>query len=222
MSEQTTKRRAGRPKKPAPVEPTSSNASLQFRVPEKKETGDSLYRVTKGGGVAFMLPQKAVTVFDEATKNVRSIRYCPAEPSIYVDEQSDSPKREAIIFYDKMLAVPKTKPNLQQFLDAHPMNKANGGSAFYKVDALKSSKQNVEKEFQVADAVTAVRDKSINELLPVAIYHNLKIDRDFTEVRYDLLQIAKKNPSSFMESFDKPSVRTEDPFSVSINLTKVS
>jgi|DEB0MinimDraft_6_1074348.scaffolds.fasta_scaffold01359_3 hypothetical protein len=215
MAEQAT-RRAGRPKKAAPAvgfateapEPTPQpKKSLEFKVPKKKEAADVVYRIIKGGGVAFMLPQKELTVFDESTQNVRSIRYCPSEPSIYVDEQSENPRKEAVIFYDKLLAVPRTKPNLQAFLDAHPMNKANGGGTFYRVDKTQESKVSVDKEFAIADAITAVRDKSINELLPVAIYHNLKIDREFSEVRYDLLQIAKKNPTAFMESFDKPSVR---------------
>ena len=210
MAEQAT-RRVGRPKKaetassqPAPKE---QKKSLEFKVRKPKEERDSVYRIKKGGGVAFMLGQAAVTVFDEETKRVRSIRYCPAEPSIYVDEQSENPRKEAIIFYDKMLAVPRTKPNLQAFLDAHPSNIANGGGVFYRVDKVKDSKESVEKEFAVAEAVTAVRDKSINQLLPVAIYYDLKIDREFSEVRYDLLQIAKNNPTAFMEAFDKPSVR---------------
>lgn len=210
MAEQAT-RRAGRPKKAAPAPSQAPVAdtkkSLEFKLPKPKEQTDAVYRIKKGGGVAFMLGQAAVTVFDEETQKVRSIRYCPAEPSIYVDEQSENPRKEAIIFYDKMLAVPRTKPNLQAFLDAHPSNQANGGAVFYRVDKVKDSKQNVEQEFAIADAVTAVRDRSINELLPVAIYHNLKIDREFSEVRYDLLQIAKKNPTAFMESFDKPAVR---------------
>ena len=51
-----------------------------------------------------------------------------------------------------------------------------------------------------------VRDKDINELLPVAMYFNVNINKPVSEIRYDLLQIAKRKPSEFIESFDSPQV----------------
>jgi len=213
MSEQ--KRRApGRPKKTqetAVVEPVMEapkKKELQFKKPEVKKAENSVFRIVRGGGIAYMLPQSSMTIYDEEKNTVRSIRYCPNEPSIYVDEQSDNARKEPVIFYDKMLMVPKTKPNLLAFLEAHPSNRANGGSVFEKIDNKKKSQDNIEKEFAVADAVRMVRDKSMNELLPVAIYNNLNINRDFSEVRYDLLRIAKNDPTGFIQSFDKPEVRT--------------
>ena len=96
MAEQAT-RRVGRPKKAATASsqpaPKEKKKSLEFKIPKPKEQRDAVYRIKKGGGVAFMLGQSAVTVFDEETKSVRSIRYCPAEPSIYVDEQSENPRK---------------------------------------------------------------------------------------------------------------------------------
>lgn len=213
MSEQ--KRRApGRPKKTqetAVVEPVMEapkKKELEFKRPKVDKPKDSVFRILRGGGIAFMLPQSAMTVYDEEKNTVRSIRYCPSEPSIYVDEQSENARKEPVIFYDKLLAVPRTKPNLLAFLEAHPNNVANGGSVFEKIDNKKKSQENIQKEFAVADAVRMVRDKSMNELLPVAIYNSLNINRDFSEVRYDLLRIAKNDPTSFIESFDKPEVRT--------------
>jgi hypothetical protein len=186
----------------------SKKTTIQFKQPKVEAPKDSVYRIKKGGGVAYMLPTKAVTVFDEESGNVRSIRYCPAEPSIYVDEQSENPRAEPVIFYDKLLVVPKTKPNLINYLDNHPQNSKNGGYVFEKVDSKKSSSEGAAKEFLVSDAVQMVKNKSINELLPVAIYYGLNVSRDFSEVRYELLLRAKENPSAFIESFDNPSVRT--------------
>lgn len=219
MSEQ--KRRApGRPKKTqetfvaeapaqeAPAQAAPTKKTLEFKQPKINQPQNAVFRIIRGGGIAYMLPQSAMTVYDEEKNTVRSIRYCPNEPSIYVDEQSDNARKEAVIFYDKMLAVPKTKPNLLAFLEAHPNNVANGGTVFEKVDNKKKSQNDIAKEFAVADAVRMVRDKSMNELLPVAIYNSLNINRDFSEVRYDLLRIAKKDPAGFIQSFDKPEVRT--------------
>lgn len=213
MSEQ--KRRApGRPKKTqetAVVEPVMEapkKKELEFKRPKINEPKDSVFRIVRGGGIVLMLPQNAVTVYDEEKKTVRSIRYCPSEPSIYVDEQSENARKEAVIFRDKILAVPRTKPNLLAFLETHPANRANGGGLFEKIDNKKKSQDSIERDFAVADAVRMVRDKSMNELLPVAIYNSLNINRDFSEVRYDLLRIAKNDPAGFIQSFDKPEVRT--------------
>jgi len=210
---QQTRRAPGRPKKSqdnkVPEQSMESKkTTIQFKQPKFEAPKDSVYRIKKGGGVAYMLPTKSVTVFDEESGNVRSIRYCPAEPSIYVDEQSENPKAEPVIFYDKLLVVPKTKPNLINYLDNHPQNSKNGGYVFEKVDSKRSSSEGAEKEFLVSDAVQMVKNKSINELLPVAIYYGLNVSRDFSEVRYELLLRAKENPSAFIESFDNPSVRT--------------
>ena len=62
-----------------------------------------------------MLPQKGVTVYDPEKDTVREIRYCPNEPSIFVDEQSDNARREAVVFNDGRIFVPKDKPNLRAF-----------------------------------------------------------------------------------------------------------
>ena len=40
-----------------------------------------------------MLPQKGITVYDEEKDTIREMRYCPNEPSIWADEQSDNAKR---------------------------------------------------------------------------------------------------------------------------------
>ena len=60
-----------------------------------------------------MLPQKGVTVFDEENNTVREIRYCPNEPSIWVDEQSDNAIKESVAFREGKLFVPSRKAKPQ-------------------------------------------------------------------------------------------------------------
>ena len=79
------------------------------------------------GGIFFKLRSKNISIYDEKRKLVRQIRYCPGEPSIYVDEQSEISKIEHVVFENKIISVPYSKPNLQGFLDSHPDNRANGG-----------------------------------------------------------------------------------------------
>ena len=178
------------------------------RTPRRKEEARiaTEYEIIKGGGVVFMLPQKGVTVFDSENDTVREIRYCPNEPSIYVDEQSDNAIKESVAFREGKLFVPKEKPNLRKFMESHPMNTANGGHIFRKVDKKKDASDELEKEFKVSAAVAMVRDKDINDLLPIALYFNVNINKPSSEIRFNLLRIAKSKPQDFIESFDSPSV----------------
>jgi len=128
---QQVKRSPGRPKAQPVVEPT--NASPVAEKPkaatrkrsikrEEKLSRTTEYEIPKKAGVVYMLPQKGVTVYDEDKDTVREIRFCPNEPSIWVDEQSDNAIKESVAFREGRLFVPKEKPNLKKFMDLHPMN----------------------------------------------------------------------------------------------------
>ena len=135
MEEKATTRRAGRPKKTeAPAQKTSKTAQkaeVKKAPPIKrveKVDSNKEFEVLRNAGIALMLPQKGVTVYDETSDSVREIRYCPNEQSIFRDEQSDNARRESVAFRDGRLFVPKEKPNLRKFIEAHQQNQANGGS----------------------------------------------------------------------------------------------
>jgi hypothetical protein len=163
----------------------------------------------KGGGIWYKLKQNNITVFDNETGQVRQLRYAPNENSIWADEQSENIIREQIIFEAKNLVVPYTKPNLQKYLELHPDNKANGGSIFEIVDTAKSAETELESEFSMLEAVSMVRDKSIDELLPVAMYLGINTNQKNMEIKRELLKEAKANPKRFIEMFDNPVVRTK-------------
>jgi len=63
-------------------------------------------------------------------------------------------------------------------------------------------------EFLVHDAVALVREKSIDELIPVALSLGFDTNRTVKEIRYDLLWEAKARPRQFIEMFDNPIVKT--------------
>ena len=85
---QQKRRSPGRPKKVQAEEMQVTVAEAP--KPKKKSVikrKDNLstvveYEIQRGGGVAYMLPQKGVTVFDKENNTVREMRYCPNEPSI--------------------------------------------------------------------------------------------------------------------------------------------
>ena len=212
------KRRAGRPKKtvesvgdPAVAVMSNPVESVKKKLPSikrKEELNRNVeYEISKGGGIIFMLPQKGVTIYDSDMDTVREIRYCPNEPSVFVDAQSDNAVRESVIFRNGRLFVPREQPNLKAFLDLHPDNKANNGNLFNEVNKKKDAEHELEKEYLTSDAIALVRDSDIQELLPVAIFFKVNINSPVSEIRYNLLRIAKSKPKDFIESFDSPQVR---------------
>ena len=178
----------------------------KFIKRKEREEQNKEYEVVKGGGIVFMLPQKGVTVYDEKNNTVREIRYCPNEPSVWTDQQGDRAVRESVIFREGRLFVAKDKPNLREFMERHPGNVANGGNLFREVNKKKDAEEELKKEFLQTDAVAMVRDKDIQDLLPIALFFNINIDSSVSDIRYNLLRIAKKNPKAFIEAFDSPQV----------------
>lgn len=199
-----TKKAPGRPPKAQPAANLASKKTVFKR--EEKVQDHKEYEVIRGGGVVFMLPQKGVTVYDSEKDTVRELRYCPNEPSIWADEQGEKAVRQSVLFRDKRLFVAKNKPNLRAFMEAHPGNKANGGNIFREVDKKKSAETELKKEFALSDAVSKIRDTAIEDLLAVALYYNIDINTSSSDIRFNLLQIAKKKPAEFMGAFDSPQV----------------
>lgn len=189
----------------AASKPATTEFAIKQKLPKRQEV--FTYTIIKGGGLWYSLPQNGLTVFDEETNSVRQIRYCPNEPSIYVDEQSDNALREHVVFNNGMLAVRYNKPNLLAYLNAHPGNKANGGRIFQLVDNNKSAEQEVEQEFMQHEAISLVREKDISELLPVAMYLSINVDQETMAIKRELLRHAKGNPSAFIKMFDNPMVK---------------
>jgi hypothetical protein len=213
---QQTRRAPGRPKKAqtqeaAPVvvaEAPKPKAKKSVPIKQNiKEDTACVYEAIKHKGVAFMLMTKEVRVYDKDSDSIRIARYCPNENSIWKEEQSAISRVEPITFKNGFLTARADQPNLKKFLDIHPSNIQNGGTHFKKIDTRIDSEKEVEKEFKVFDAISLVKNSDLNELLAVALYFKVNIDRPVSEVKYDLLKIAKKSPGSFIKSFDDPAVK---------------
>lgn len=208
---QQTKRAPGRPKSTAakPAEEKAKAPSVEVKKPpiiRKEKTVENASFVAPKGGIMYMLKGTAL-VTDKETGQLRRMRYIPDDPSIWVDEQYPGAKAQPIVFRMKNLFVRKDQPNLLKFLELHPQNKANGGSAFYKVEETLNKEKEMQAEFSSHDAISLVRDTPIDDLLPIALYHGVNVDRPVSDIRYDLLQLAKKKPQELIESFDSPVVK---------------
>ena len=208
MEQKTAPAKRGR--KPSAQSP-AVNAGTSYKIKKKegkKEREVYIFLTKKKGGIYFTIPQTNITVFDEAKNEIRQIRYCPNENSIYADEQSSNAVREQIVFREGTLAVKKTQPNLIKYLTAHPENEANGGGLFYLKDEAKTAVDEVEAEFAVHEAVGLVRDKAIEDLYPVAMFLGINIEAETMSIKRELLNHAKSNPTKFIKMFDNPTVRT--------------
>lgn len=183
-----------------------------------------IYQLASGGGVWFKLSQNDITIYDREKDTVRAIRYCPNEPSIYVDEQSSNARRAHIIFVDKLLGVPPNQPNLQEYLDARPGNIKNGGSLFFEINNEKKTDTLLQDEFIIHDAISLIREKSIDDLIPVILYLGISLDQRNQEIRRELLVEAKSNPQAFIELFDNPLVkmRASITLATSNNILKIN
>lgn len=213
----TAKKSVGRPPKATPKAvttsapistPSTSTTKVKRNVVDESKK-DKIYTIQKGGGIWYKLKQSNITVFDNETGTVRQLRYSPNEMSVWADEQGENIIREQIMFRNKNILVPYTKPNLQRYLDLHPDNVANGGKVFNLVDTEKKASVELDKEFLSLDAVGLVRDKSIDELLPVAMYLGIDTSQKNLEIKRELLREAKSNPERFIEMFDNPVVKVK-------------
>lgn len=165
------------------------------------------YKLTKKNGLVFFLQSSGLNIYDKKAGYRREIRYAENERSIFAEEQGSFAVRKPIKFRDGELFVPQDMPNLKEFLDNHPDNVANGGHTFYRVDKTEEAKNEVEETFKAADAVIMVREKSLDELMPVILHYGIDTNRKAFEIKRDLLIEAKKNPNDFMKRFDSPLVK---------------
>ena len=200
----TTQVKRGRPRK-SDAEQTAQKKSFSVKQDLKQDLAKE-YIIKKGYGAVYMMQQRNITVYDKDSDTIRQIRYCPNEPSIFVDEQSENAVRQSIMFSNGRLFVRADQPNLRAFMEAHPSNKANGGGVYEEVNKQKEAQVDVDKDFAMAEAVMLVKEKPFEDLLSVAASLNFNVDRQASEIKHDLLMFAKKNPVSFVKMFDNPEV----------------
>jgi hypothetical protein len=166
-----------------------------------------VFSVATGGGIWMKLRQSNVVVFDEEKGYNRELRFCPAEKSIFKEEQSDTAIREQIVFVEGSLTVQHTNPSLLAYLRLHPDNTANGGSLFNEVNTEVDAAKELENEFALHDAIAVIKTSEIETLIPIALSYGISADMSSIEIKRALLQQAKANPASFMGLVDSPAVR---------------
>ena len=201
-----TRKKTEAPQAPTAKKPVAKKRAVKRNLPDENKL-PKLYETVGGrGGIFMKLKSDGINVYDDETGAVRQIRYCPGEQSIYVDEQSENAVKEHVVFRNKMLTVRYDQPNLIAFLEKHPENADNGGGVFQLVNKEIDVEKEVEKEFLITDAITMIKARPIDELVPVAMALNINTNQKDLQLKRALVQYAKKNPTKFMGMFDNPMV----------------
>ena len=174
-----------------------------------RESKACVYESIKNKGPAYMLMSRGIRIHDKETDKVRFANYSPSEPTIWKDEQLENSASAPVIFRNGYLTVPANDPALRFFMEIHPGNVVNGGKSFKIVDKKNDAAVEIKKEFAVHDAVSILKNAEMNDLLSVALYFKVNIDKKSSEIKFDLLKIAKKKPTEFINAFDDPMVKTK-------------
>ena len=182
-----------------------ARAAAAPKAEDATERKARVYSIPRGGGIISTIKSEAI-IYDAETNTNRQIRYCPNEASVFVDEQSSFAVRKHVVFEGGLLYVPAEEPTLQKFLELHPGNKSNGGGLFELVNTEHKAELDINTEFVLHDAIGMVRNKSIDELMPIAIYLGMDTNQKNAELKRELLMEAKARPKRFIELFDNPTV----------------
>jgi len=211
-----TKKRGGRPPKQEPATARKKSPIIRREIPDLAKQA-RLYECIDGSNFMRRLPTKNIQVYDEPSNSVRGIRYAPMEKSIYIDEQSEGALIEPLFFDKKYLTVPPTQPNLRAFMDTHPGNVKNGGNIFKLVQKDENVEVDVEEEFKVSDAISIIKNRPIDELLPVAMALNINTNQKDLSIKHALIKYAKNKPDDFMSTIDSPMVNARSTVAQSID-----
>ena len=163
--------------------------------------------------VTYMLKAEEV-IYDPETDSERTIRYIPGETSIYKEEQSrDSKLREPIVFYNGALTVDKSNPTLRKFLELSNRNKDNKHrkpsvkASFFKFSSERDAKKDIQKSRSEVEAMHLALTMDLDKLIGYAKILGINVNNSVDEIRYDMKNLAKQNPQSFIDGLNDP--RTE-------------
>jgi hypothetical protein len=208
-----TKKRGGRP----PQKTTKPSGTSFKRVIPNTDNAPKTYEVISGNNFILKISSKNVRAIDPETKKIRALRYCPQENSPWVDEQTNLAQVGQVLFDKKYLTVYPDQPNLSAFLDNHPDNKANGGILFQLMNKEETFEADIESEFKINDAISIIKSRPLDELLPVALALNINTNQKDLAVKHALIKIAKSNPDKFLGTIDSPMVNARSTVSQSLD-----
>jgi len=136
--------------------------------------------------------RSSLLYFDEERGEQRELRYATNQNSPFVDEQKGEIMLGHIIFEDGVLGIPKAKQNLQKLLSLYHPKK---GIVYDEWQPQVIAKDEIEDINLEIDALLAAKEMEIDQAEAV-----LRVEKgsEVSELRRDLLIMAKKNPKAFL------------------------
>ena len=150
--------------------------------------------------------------FDEEKGINRALRYSKNQKSVFEDEQDGTAILEPIVMEDGKITVIKNNPILQQFMDMHPDNIANGGTLFYEFDPQKVAEDRVRNLNLEVDALIAARLLDLDKMKSIARVHlESNVDKmTAAEIKHDILLFARNYPEDFLYAVEDPDIDVND------------
>lgn len=178
-------------------------------------------------------------IYDEETGTERNIRYLEGVSTIFEDEQehlSDFKKRQRpeIKFINGTLVVQSNRTSLVKFLLSSNMNAGNknkiaGTRAIYKVlDFEAQEEQAISAAEQRMSAMKLAMDAPVENMIPHAQYLGVSFknqygdDRGEKAIRVDYLNVADKNPETFIKTYNNPLVKIEYAIRKAVSLSLIN
>lgn len=160
-------------------------------------------------------------IYDRTTGKTRHIRYLKGETSIYVDEQRERDKEELqqalfasmIEFRQGVLIVSPMEALLMQYLRMTNRNSENPNrnpdrpAFFREVKPGVKEQKNLATEFDSSEAVYAVKNMKATDLTTYAKVLGINTDREIEEIKWDMVILAKKNPTTFLNGLKDKNLK---------------
>lgn len=171
------------------------------------EIKDRYYYLTDGRSpLRLTLGCAGIYWFDEEKGYEREIAYTRNQKTVFVDEMVGQRYLEHVVFENGVLRVPKNLQTLQKILSIYHPKK---NSLYRERDEIaKATTQidNIELELEAMNTAVEM-DIDMAEAI-MRVEHGSKVSTmSSKELRRDLLMMAKKNPSMFLELADDDNIQ---------------
>lgn len=150
----------------------------------------------------------------------RTIQYIPTEQSIFVDEQSEmvqdinshntSRLRGVLKFEMGLMTVNQSESLKLQFLRLTPNNLDSPNPLPDRKVIFKENKPEenttkwAQKDFELAEVIMKIKLMDIPTMKSYGKVLRMDINRSVSEIKYDMVSMAKKDPTAFMKGMENP------------------
>jgi len=177
----------------------------EIENPQVKDTWEykdrNYYLLNGRQPLTYTLPSKhsrqyPLVWFDKEVGYERELRYATNQKSIFVDEQKGNVTLQHIVFHKGHLSIPKTKRNLQEFLQHHPHNNvifAEHDAQVVAIDIV----DNLELELVAMNTAYDMDIDQAEAILRVEVGSSVT-NLSSKELKRDILLFAKRQPKLFL------------------------